>query len=35
MQKQINEENIYKSKVQLAMVNHRAVPKASVIHPGD
>jgi hypothetical protein len=35
MQKQINEDNFYKSKVQLAMVNHRAVPKDSVINPGD
>ena len=35
MQKQINEDNIYKSKVQLAKVNHRAVPKDSVMNPGD
>ncbi len=27
--------NIPLEMVQLAMVNHRAVPKASVIHPGD
>jgi hypothetical protein len=35
MQKQINEDTIYKSKVHLAMVNHRAVPKDSVINPCD